>query len=49
MRILTFFPAHAAVLESVGTYKVLIIRHGKLDETIRVRLVKLLLQKNLIL
>ena len=31
------FAASAAVLESVGTYKVHIIRHGKMDSTAKVR------------
>jgi len=33
----SFSTASAAVLESVGTYKVSIVRHGKMDETVRVR------------
>ena len=34
------FSASAAVMESVGTYKVTVIRHGKLDSTVRVRYVE---------
>eukprot|EP00094_Tigriopus_californicus_P004455 TCALIF_04293-PA protein Name:"Similar to Slc8a2 Sodium/calcium exchanger 2 (Rattus norvegicus)" AED:0.14 eAED:0.15 QI:0/0.83/0.84/0.92/0.83/0.92/13/236/826 len=35
--IIDFHTSSAAVLENVGTYKVTIIRHGKLDETVRIR------------
>ena len=35
--ILFLLPASAAVLESVGTYKVTIIRHGRMDHTVKVR------------
>ncbi len=31
------FLASAAVLESVGTYKVSVIRHGKMDHVAKVR------------
>ena len=31
------FAASAAVLESIGTFKVLVCRHGKLTSTVRVR------------
>ena len=32
-----FHAASAAVMESIGTFKVLICRHGKLTSTVRVR------------
>lgn len=35
----SFFAASAAVLESIGTYKICIVRHGNMDEVIKVRYV----------
>jgi solute carrier family 8 (sodium/calcium exchanger) len=35
--IIDFHASSAAVLESVGTYKITIIRHGRLDNTVKVR------------
>merc|ERR1711963_975824 len=36
--IIEFHSSTAAVLESIGTYKLHIIRHGRMDETVKVRL-----------
>jgi hypothetical protein len=38
-RFFFLFLASAAVLESIGTFKVLVCRHGKLTNTVKVRLV----------
>ena len=32
-----FFIASAAVLESIGTYKISLVRHGNMDAVIKVR------------
>jgi len=36
--IIEFHASTAAVMESIGTYKLHIIRHGRMDETVKVRL-----------
>jgi len=36
--IIEFHSSTAAVLESIGTYKLNILRHGRMDETVKVRL-----------
>merc|ERR1719157_338115 len=36
--IIEFHASTAAVMESIGTYKLNVVRHGRMDETVRVRL-----------
>lgn len=36
--IIEFHASTAAVMESIGTYKINVVRHGRMDETVRVRL-----------